>query len=103
MRQCRFCERWFKNRQAVRRHLGYCQLYLEAPRPAETWTRAPVVQCEQCVVAVGPDHTQRVTQEEMHEFHAEYGGCPSCSGQTWVDAGWRRVRVTAPAVGSVPP
>jgi hypothetical protein len=23
-RQCNFCRRWFKNKQAVRRHLGFC-------------------------------------------------------------------------------
>lgn len=26
-RTCYFCERWFRNKQAVRRHLGYCKAY----------------------------------------------------------------------------
>lgn len=29
MRQCRFCSRWFKNRQAVRAHLRWCGDYQE--------------------------------------------------------------------------
>ena len=31
MRRCLFCERWFKNKQAVRAHLRYCGEYLDRP------------------------------------------------------------------------
>ena len=29
MQKCNFCGRWFKNKQAVRAHLKYCQEYRE--------------------------------------------------------------------------
>lgn len=30
MRRCSWCDRWFKNRQAVRAHLRHCEPYLDA-------------------------------------------------------------------------
>ena len=90
MRRCHFCERWFKNIQAVRRHLGYCRDYLTAESTAP-WTREALYQCAQCREQLGFSGTDRVTREEMHAMALTGGGCPMCQTNAWVPAGWRRV------------
>lgn len=94
MRSCRFCNRWFRNRQAVRRHLGYCRDYLSAERTDPPWTREPLFQCAECRAALGDEHAQRVTRDEMHELSSTYRGCPVCHTNIWARAGWRRVPST---------
>jgi len=91
VRQCKFCSRWFRNRQATRRHLGYCAPYLNAERTDPPWGREQLFQCVACRDTLGRDHTQRVTRDEMHEMHSAYGGCPLCHSNSWGPAGWRRV------------
>jgi len=91
VRQCKFCSRWFRNKQATRRHLGYCTLYLNAERTDPPWGREQLFQCAACRDTFGRDHAQRVTRDEMHESSSAYGGCPICQTNAWAPAGWRRV------------
>ena len=95
MRTCNFCERWFKNKQAVRRHLGYCKEYLNAERRERPWTRVELYQCAACVTNYGTDYTPTVTHEEMHEQAATHGGCGFCGRNEWRRAGWKRVPIEA--------
>jgi len=94
MRQCHFCKRWFRNRQATRRHLGYCRLYLESDRPATKWTRVRLMQCERCVQQLGHQGAQKVTTDELHSQYVH--GCPVCGHTLWQPAGWKRVPVEQP-------
>jgi len=91
MRTCHFCQRWFKNKQAVRRHLGYCRDYLNAEHTNPPWTRVPLVQCASCVQNFGADFAARLTHAEMHDALVTYRGCPMCGANWWSRAGWRRV------------
>ena len=91
MRTCRFCSRWFRNKQAVRRHLGYCRDYLSLGRSPQGWTREPLFKCTSYVEALGADNVVPVTRDEMHATSSTHGGCSVCSNNLWIDAGWRRV------------
>ena len=45
VRTCFFCKRWFRNKQAVRAHLQWCEPYLELPErddPAEERQAGPL-------------------------------------------------------------
>lgn len=91
MQTCHFCDRWFKNKQAVRRHLGYCKTYLNAEVDNRSWTREELWQCAQCRERNGFANTDKVTFEAMHQLQAACGGCPHCGHRYWQKAGWRRV------------
>jgi hypothetical protein len=93
MRQCRFCARWFKNKQAVRRHLGSCRPYQAIP-PGQRTKRQQLFACARCVEMLGPDLAAKVTSDEMHGQVADFGGCPTCGGAAWRSAGWHRVERT---------
>ncbi len=93
MRRCRFCDRWFKNKQAVRRHLGYCKDYLNAEHREVPWRRERLFQCDWCRHYQGTESTPVVTVEETHQIVATYGGCPSCGRNAWVRVGWKRVHL----------
>ena len=90
MRQCHFCERWFKNKQAVRRHLGFCKDYLTASYDEKPWRRVELLQCAHCKQAYGDDITPKITSDEMHELVDMYGGCDICGTNLWARAGWKR-------------
>lgn len=44
MRQCRYCKRWFKNKQAVRAHLRWCTKYRASVGPVVPPTTINIVQ-----------------------------------------------------------
>ena len=62
-RKCLACGRGFKNKQAVRRHLGWCEAYLAQPR----W------RCGGC--------------EERTKVGEDYPDvpCPKCGADDWYD------------------
>lgn len=99
MRQCHFCNRWFGNRQGVRRHLGFCTKYREAGGSAGKSIRERLFQCQDCVATFGTELVKKVTREEMHAQHAKHRGCEVCGKNDWIDAGWKLVPVETP--GSV--
>jgi hypothetical protein len=90
VRTCAFCNRWFKNKQAVRRHLGYCRDYLPHTSRGQDGARDRTFRCAACVSVLGAAAVPRITQDEMHAHSAATGGCPTCGNNLWADAGWRR-------------
>lgn len=96
MRQCHFCSRWFRNRQGVRRHLGYCSTYRAVRGPVSRSVREPLFQCQDCVATFGAALVAKVTRDEMHAQHSQHRGCAVCGKDLWVDAGWKLMPAGTP-------
>ncbi len=89
MRPCRFCSRWFKNKQAVRRHLGYCPTYQAQPG-RKRWERVDLYQCASCLDWLGSEQAAKLSEAEMYATAGT--GCPSCGWRgPWTSAGWTLV------------
>ncbi|RMH36310.1 MAG: hypothetical protein D6689_22720 [Deltaproteobacteria bacterium] len=83
MRRCQFCDRWFRNKQAVRAHLRFCAPYLQARADGTSPTPARLVErtyyrCAGCADFVA----------DREDVHALYRGrCPKCGYREWTDMG----------------
>ena len=93
MRQCHFCDRWFRSRQSVRAHLRFCPDYARAVADgtAVRHQRVPMYQCQRCKDEI--DLPNAMTEEQRDKELSIYGGCGMCGGQDFVRVGWKRVPI----------
>ena len=93
MRQCHFCDRYFRNRQGVRAHLRFCRDYARAVADGTTvrHQRVPMYQCQRCKDEIGLPHA--MTEDERDKELSIYGGCGMCGGQDYVRVGWTRIPI----------
>ena len=64
MRRCNFCFRWFKNKQAIKAHLQFCESYLFKKGLIDVWV------CENC--------GNEVKREPPR------GPCQECHANSWI-------------------
>lgn len=90
MRQCNFCDRWFRNKQAVRAHLKHCGPYRSARAdgtspPPTRYVDKTFYRCASC-------QSFEAEQEDVHAQHIY--GCPVCGCREWIILGTKKVPIT---------
>lgn len=102
MRRCNWCDRWFKNKQAVRGHLRTCKEWIAVK--AKGWRRTSVLvdalMCGNCRTGPAPGGHPGTS----FDVDAAGGFCHTCNAPGhWVVCGKKRLTADqAQALGLAP-